>query len=510
MGIRLVGASEIFCPRALHRWMTSSFVLALGVACVSVGCTAGIATRDSDRDPPADAISAAAPVPPAEATPWDTATRAWEETVPGILARIRVPTFRADTFFVSTFGAVADTTFDSRSAIQAAIETAHARGGGVVVLPKGEVRSNGPLHLRSGVNLHVPAGATLSFGWDSLDYRPVVLQRWEGTMLYNWSPLIYARDAHSIALTGGGTIHGNGRHWQPWRARQKALIGRLREMGAAGVPDNRRIFGDGRSDLDGDGRDDGFGDSLRTAPFRPDLVQLLNCTNVLIEGLTFRESPFWTVHPVLCRSVTIRGLTVRGHALNDDGIDPDSCEDVLVEDCDVDTVDDALAVKAGRDNDAWGRGPTRNLVVRRCRLRSTTNAWTIGSEMSGGVENVFVEDCRFTAPPDTRHEGNGIYFKCNLDRGGYVRHVYIRDCVVDTAKGAGIAFRMDYHGYRGGQSPPDFRDVYLDGVTIGRVTEGPALYVVGVEERPIRRLFVRGLEVGEVGGADVFRGVVGW
>ena len=406
-----------------------------------------------------------------------------------------------------SYGAKSDSTFDSRPGIQAAIDACHAAGGGRVVLPAGQVRSDGPLELRSGVNLVVPAATTLSFGWDSLDYRPLRLQRWEGTVLYNWSPLIYAREARDIAVTGGGTIHGNGRHWRPWRARQKAQRDRLRDMGRDGVPDEQRVFGDGFLDLDGDGRDDGFGEG-RSYPFRPDLLQFYDCDNVLIDGPTFRESPFWSVHPAFCRNVTIRNATIEGHFLNDDGIDPDSCTDVLVEDCTVDTVDDALAVKAGRDQDGWQRAPMRNLVVRRCSLRSTTNAWTIGSEMSGGVENVFVEDCVFTGATHPSGRGHGITFKSNLDRGGFVRDIFIRDCRVDSAEQAGVVVRMDYHGYRGGDYPPDVQRLYLDSVAIGTVSEGPAFRFVGVEQQPIRGVYFRDVTVDSSAAPSVFEHTV--
>lgn len=435
----------------------------------------------------------------------------WSERVPGILARIRAPDFaHVDTLRVqaalavslATSGADDPGVSDSRAAIQAALDSAYARGGGVVVLPRGHLRSDGPLELRSRVNLHVPAGTLLSFGWDSLDYRPLRLQRWEGTELYNWSPLLYARDAYDVAVTGGGEIHGNGAYWTAWRRRQKALRDRLRDMGRDRVPVERRVFGDGFLDRDGDGADDGYGDG-RAYPLRPDLLQFYNCTGVLVEGVRFRESPFWTVHPVRCRNVTLRDVRVRGHFLNDDGIDPDSCEDVLVEDCHVDTVDDALAVKAGRDQDGWAGPPLRGLIVRRCTLRSTTNAWTIGSEMSGGVADVYVEDCLLTGAPAGAGRGHGITFKTNRDRGGYVRDVHVRRCRIDTAEQAGVVIRMDYHGYRGGQHPPTLADITVEDLTIGRVTDGPAFRFVGLPERPIARLRLRDVRVGPTAAPPV-------
>mgnify|MGYP001797418930 CR=1 FL=1 len=224
-------------------------------------------------------------------------------------------------------------------------------------------------------------------------------------------------------------------------------------MGNDLVPEAQRVFGNGFLDLNGDGQDDGYGDG-QPHWLRPSLVEFYECENVLIAEPTLRISLFWTVHPVFCRNVCIRGLRVYGGYLNDDGIDPDSCTDVLIEDCYIETKDDAISIKAGRDQDAWQRPPCRNILIRNCRLNSGVNSFCVGSEMSGGVENGFVEDCHIL---NGKH---GLNFKCNLDRGGQVQHIYLRNITIDTVREAMFIFRMDYHGYRGNNYPTKINKFY--------------------------------------------------
>ena len=286
--------------------------------------------------------------------------------VPAILARIQAPQFPARRFEITAYGATPNSGTDSLPAIRAAIESCSAAGGGQVIIPAGRFEVDGPIRLHSHVDLHLSENSTLRFSGRPADFLPLVLTRWEGVIVNSYSPLIYARGEENIAVTGAGTIDGNARReFAGWRKLQAGDEKRVFAMGAEGVPVAQRTFGPGTY-------------------LRPSLIQTYECRNVLIEGVTLVDSPFWVVHPVFCRNVTVRGVNVDSLTINNDGCDPDSCTDVLIENCRFHTGDDGIAIKAGRDRDAWTDGrATENVVIRHCRFQSKINALCIGSEMSG-------------------------------------------------------------------------------------------------------------------------------
>ena len=408
--------------------------------------------------------------------------------VPHILERINPPKIARQTFNVVDYGAKGDGAKDNRAAIAEAIKQAAQRGGGRIVFPQGDYLIDGPIHLKSNIELHLQKGARIFFSDNSESYLPAVKVRWEGTVCYNYSPLIYGIGLKNIAITGEGVIDGDAVNWsKTWRKKQNPDKAVLRQMGNDRIPEEQRVFGNGFLDLDDDGQDDGYGDG-KPHYLRPSLLLLYNCENILIEGVTFKNSPFWTVHPVFSKNITIRNLTVFGSVLNDDGINPDSCEDLLIEGCTIQTRDDAISIKAGRDQDAWDRLPSRNIIVRENRLLSGVNAFCIGSEMSGGVEYIFAEN---------NYIANGkhaLNFKCNLDRGGQVQHVYLRNFQIESCQDAMFIFRMDYHGYRGNHYPTKFNDFYISNIQCDSVNK-TGLVIVGVDDEPIRRLFLSNITI---------------
>jgi polygalacturonase len=420
----------------------------------------------------------------------------WQRVI-AIERRIRPPAFPKRDFDIRQYGAVADSTQNAQPAFAEAIRACHAAGGGRVVVPAGAYLSNGPIHLLSNVNLYLEEGATILFGTNPVDYTPLVKVRWEGTVAYNYSPLVYAYQQENIAITGRGILDGQTEGaWSRWKKdnggnNQEADKQVLRQMGNDRVPEAQRVFGHGFLDQDGDGQDDGHGDGQEHY-LRPTLIEFYECQNVLIEGVTLKSSPFWTVHPVFCRNVTLRGLDIRAGTTNDDGIDPDSCTDVLIENCTINTHDDAISVKAGRDQDAWERPGSENIIVRNCTLASGVNAVCVGSEMSGGVRNLFVENCQLR---DGKHALN---FKTNLDRGGQVAQVYIRNLDIQRCDEAMFIFRMDYHGYRGNDFPTQFNDFYVSNVRCERVAERP-FKIVGTEAAPVRRVLLDSIRVERAG-----------
>jgi len=422
------------------------------------------------------------------------ASKGWK-AVPTILKRINPPDFPENTIYLNQYGAIPDSSTDNRPIIQKAIEELAEKGGGRIVFDSGQYFCDGPIHLRSNINLHLNKNARLYFSSNHESYLPSVLVRWEGTLCYNFSPLIYGYQLKNIALTGAGVIDANARDWsREWRKLQKPEKKRLRKMGNDVIPVEQRVFGNGYLDLDGDGKDDGYGTG-RLHYLRPTLVEFFKCENILIEGLTFKNSPFWTIHPVFSKNVTVRFVNVFGSVLNDDGIDPDSCEDVLIESCNINTRDDAISIKAGRDQDAWERPGSKNIIIQNNRLKAGSNGLCIGSEMSGGVENVFALNNYLV---DGQHALN---FKCNLDRGGQVQNIYIRNTTIGHCEDAMFIFRMDYHGYRGNNFPTKFNDFYVEGIKCYSVDKKP-FKIVGVESEPITRIFLSDIEVMESGSNE--------
>jgi polygalacturonase len=299
------------------------------------------------------------------------------------------------------------------------------------------VRITGPIHLRSNVNLHVAEGAELRFSDKFEDYLPVVYMQRGGTRCYNYSPLIYARDCTNIAVTGKGTLNGQGQAWWPWKKRQPGMT-RLFQMGADQVPVEQRVFG---TEADG----------VRTC-----FIQPIDCKNVLLEGFTVVNGPSWNVHPVTCENLTVRGVSVTTLGPNNDGINPDSCRNVIVEDCFLDTGDDCICLKAGRNEDGWAVGkPCENVVVRRCRTKRGHGGIVMGSEMSAGIRNVFVHDCRFEGTQ------RGIRLKSLPGRGGALENLWFQDIVMDRV-GAAVHMTLRYPGASSDRDRmPKFHNIHI-------------------------------------------------
>jgi polygalacturonase len=371
-----------------------------------------------------------------------------------ILKRIQAPRFPVKVFAISKYGAKADGKTDCTGAFRKAIEEASRAGGGRVIVPAG-VYLSGAMHLKSNVSLVVEKDATIKFFTDPKFY-PIVLTRFEGLECMNYSPLIYALDQTNVAVIGEGTLDGQSsqEHWWPWKGNARGgskqgtpnqLKAREELVGMAerGVPVEQRVFGDG-------------------ACLRPMFVQPYRCTNVLIEGITITNSPMYEVHPVLCRNVTVRNVKVVSHGPNNDGCDPESSRDVLIEGCNFDTGDDCIAIKSGRNAD--GRHlhtPSENIIVQNCVMKDGHGGVTMGSECSGDIRNVFAQDCQMDSPNLDRV----LRFKDNAMRGGTIEHVYMRN--VKAGPVAGPAIEVDFFYEEGQKGPytPVVSDVEVDNLT---------------------------------------------
>ncbi|ONK09641.1 glycoside hydrolase family 28 protein [Streptomyces sp. MP131-18] len=405
-----------------------------------------------------------------------------------IMAGIRPPRFPRRTVTVTDHGAVGDGTTDCTAAIASAIAACHAAGGGHVIVPEGTYLT-GAVHLRDNIDLHLAAGATLRFSRDPAAYLPPVHTRYEGIECLNYSPFVYAHGCRNIALTGSGVIDGRAddTHWWDWTRGEdggdspESIDKRtLRAWAEEGVPVEQRIFGGGHH-------------------LRPNMIQFYDCRNVLIEGVTVKDSPMWNIHPVLCRNVTVRGVRVESpNGPNNDGCNPESCAYVLIKDCVFNTGDDCIAFKAGRDAD--GRRvnvPCHSALVEGCEMRDGHGGVTIGSEMTGGVHNILARDCRMDSPQLDR----ALRLKSNPNRGGHITDIVFTDITVGTVGDAVIEIALDYENIDTGDHYPD-----VHGISVHHLTAESgslAWNLLGNDANPIRDVLLHdcafaGIEEGYV------------
>lgn len=414
--------------------------------------------------------------------PLTMSASAWETRYKQIEDSIRVPVFADRTYSITKYGAsVKASARQNQKAINKAIALCSMAGGGRVVVPAGTWKT-GAIRLKSHVNLVIEKGATLFFEFDSSLY-PLVETRWEGIDCMNYSPLIYAFEEKDIAITGQGTIDGNASDDTWWlmsgktpksrdvvvREKQQNPGGRadLLKMAEEGVSLEKRVFGAGKG-------------------LRPQLVNLNHCDGILIEGVTMLRSPFWVIHPLLSRNITVRNVTVENDGPNGDGCDPESCENVLIENCIFDTGDDCIAIKSGRNEDGrkGGKGrytgiPSRNIIVRNCVMKDGHGGVVVGSEISGGCNNVFVENCVMDSPNLERI----LRIKTNSCRGGVIEDIYMRNVVVGECAEAVLKINLDYEPREVGRRGfyPVVRNVYMENVTCKRSKYG--VMVVGYDDR---------------------------
>lgn len=325
---------------------------------------------------------------------------------------ITIPDFSdCKKYVITDFGAVSGDKELTSAAISKAIDEANKNDGGIVVVPEGEWLTK-TIHFKSNVDLHLEKGAILLFSDNPDDYLPAVHTTWEGMECYNYSPLIYAYQCKNIAISGEGTLKAQMDIWRTWFSRPPAHMNSLKNLynwASKDVPvENRQMVTD-------------------TSHLRPHFIQFNRCENVLLEGVSIRNSPFWTIHPYLSKNVVLRNLDVYAHGHNNDGVDPDMTQSMLVENCTFDQGDDAIAVKAGRNQDAWRLNtPTRNLVIKNCTVKNGHQLLAIGSELSGGVENIFMDSCTVA---DNAKMFHLVFIKTNERRGGYVKNIYVSNIV---------------------------------------------------------------------------------
>ncbi len=414
-----------------------------------------------------------------------------------ILSEIEPPVFPDKQFNIIDYGAVPDGVSNCSLAFKEAIEACTLAGGGRVLVPRGDYHT-GPIYLKSNVHLHLEEGVRILFSTEPNDYLPVVPTRWEGVELMNYSPLIYAYKEKNIAVTGSGILDGQAsvQNWWSWNTNrpnskekgaphQSAPGNRpaLFLAGEKGVPVSERIFGEGHY-------------------LRPQFIQPYLCENVLLQDFTIINSPMWILHPVLCNNVTIKGVTVNSAGTNSDGCDPESCSNVLIDDCSFNTGDDCIALKSGRNED--GRRinrPVENIIVRNCKMKEGHGGVVIGSEISGGARNIFVEGCSMDSPNLTR----AFRIKTNSARGGLIENVFIRNIEVGEVSESLLKINFYYEEGVGHGHTPQVDHVVLENITC-KSTRFP-LFLLGYEESKISGIRLKNVVVENAQEASIIRNV---
>ena len=389
---------------------------------------------------------------------WDTQYKQIEQS-------IRQPQFGDKVFNITKYGASTKATAAAnQKAINKAIDACSKAGGGRVVIPEGTFNT-GAITLMSKVNLHVEKGAVLQFVFQPELY-PIVPTRWEGLDCYNLQPCIYAYTLNDVAITGEGTIDGGGENatwwkwcgkdhygWKPGEVGQNmGARARLLKYAEDGVDMKERRF----TAKDG---------------LRPQLINIYDCDGVLIENVTLLRSPFWVIHPLLCKNVTVRGVHINNDGPNGDGCDPESCDGVLIENCFFNTGDDCIAVKSGRNNDGrlWNK-PSENIIIRNCEMQNGHGGVVIGSEITGGCRNLFAENCKMDSPDLDRV----IRIKTNTCRGGIIENIYARNIEVGQCGESVLKINLDYEPKeiccRG--FAPTVRNVNIENITCNKSKYG--------------------------------------
>lgn len=407
-----------------------------------------------------------------------------------ILKSIPETQFPDKTFNIKDFGAVADGKTSNTLAFEKAIKACAQNGGGKVLVPDGKFLT-GAIHLESNVNLHLEDNAEILFSIDPKEY-PIVHTSFEGTELMNYSPLIYARNKTNVAITGKGTLNGqaNATNWWIWSGGKdygwkKGIPsqndpqnrGVLVDMAEKNVPVAERVFGEGRY-------------------LRPNFIEFFECNTVLVKDITIINAPFWILHPIKTNNIIIDGVTVNSHGPNNDGCDPEYSQNVLIKNCTFNTGDDCIAIKSGRDAD--GRRvaiPSKNIIVQNCKMIDGHGGVVMGSEISAGVNNVFVENCVMDSPNLDR----AIRIKTNSKRGGLIEDVFVRNLEVGTVKECVLLVTMFYnvYGAQTGNFIPTVRNINLENITVKNGGKY-GVWAEGYEESKVENVTLKNVTIEKV------------
>jgi hypothetical protein len=434
------------------------------------------------------------------------------------------PKFKKDTLNILKFGAIADGNTLNTASINSTIDAVNKKGGGVVMVPAG-LWLTGPVVLKSNVNLHLSNGATLLFTKDR-DQYPLVEANWEGLpQMRNQSP-ISATGATNIAITGKGIIDGNGDAWRMVK-KDKLTESQWKKLVASGgvLSEDKKTWYPTEnfykaSKMQHPGmispeKDEAFYRSIKDF-LRPNLLLITNCKYILLEGVTFQNSPAWCLHPLMSEHLTVRNISVKNpwYAQNGDGIDIESCKNVLIENSVFDVGDDALCIKSGRDAEGRKRNmPTENVIIRGCTVYSSHGGFVIGSEMSGGARNIYVSNCTFIGADI------GLRFKTTRGRGGIVENIFIKDIYMKDIPGEAILFDMYYMARdpialagekrelppvefkEVNETTPQFRNFHISNVYCNGAAKG--IFIRGLPEMHVKDIVLENMVLQADKGLDI-------
>ena len=443
-------------------------------------------------------------------TPLLASAQQWNEAqYRQIEQSIRTPKFADKAYVITKYGAKTDNTAaKNQKAIQKAIDLCSKKGGGRVVVPAGQKFLTGAIELKSGVNLEVQQDAVLEFVFEPALY-PIVETSWEGLECFNLSPCVYAFKAKDIAITGKGTIDGGGSNdtWWPWNGNKrfgwKEGQTSQRDMGR---PRLLQAGEDGIPMYDEKGQRSPERVFTEKDRLRPQLVSFNKCEGILLEDVTLLRSPFWVIHPLHSTDITVRRVKMINDGPNGDGCDPECCDRVLIEDCYFDTGDDCIAIKSGRNRDGRERNmPSKNIIIRNCEMKNGHGGVVVGSEISGGCQNVYAHDCVMDSPELERV----LRIKTNSCRGGVIENINMRNIKVGVCKEAVLKINTDYEpkeiccrGYY-----PTVRNVLMENVTCQRSQYG--VMIVGYEadslSYTVNHITVRNCKFDGVFGKPVYQ-----
>ena len=387
----------------------------------------------------------------------EVSSNSYWSKLPSIIEAIKAPVFKNKIYNILDFGAKSGGVVDNTQVFRKAIQKCSKSGGGIVLVPAGNYFT-GPIHLDNDVNLHLEEGAEIIFNTNP-DVFPIVHTSFEGTELMNYSPLIYAYNKHNVAVTGKGTLNGQGSNekWWSWCGKntygwkkntpdQKDDVSKLMDMAEKAIPVAERVFGKGHF-------------------LRPNCIEFFECTQVLLQGVQIVNAPFWVIHPMKSSNIIVDGVSIKSHGPNNDGCDPEYSKNVWIKNTTFDTGDDCIAIKSGRDVD--GRRvaiKSENIIVQDCKMFDGHGGVTIGSEISAGVSNVYVENCLMDSPELDR----AIRIKSNTRRGGLVENVFVRNIKVGEVKESVLGIDLFYgvHGNQTGTFMPQVQNIFIENSTI--------------------------------------------
>lgn len=393
-------------------------------------------------------------------------------------------TISAATYNIKELGADATGKIKCTDLINSTIEKANAEGGGTIYFPAGEYLT-AAITMRSNITLHIESGATLKFSDTFEDYLPFQTVRWEGVVMQTFAPLINAKNAENITITGRGTLDGQGFKWWDF---DNPLIREARSTGKiTTITPIQQQWEDANKDL---GVEEYFKPTLARRFFRPPFIQFYECKNIHIEGVTIKNSPFWTINPEFCDNIVIHGVTVSNPSKdpkgpNTDGINPSSCSNVRISDCFISVGDDCITIKSGRDGDGRKYGkPCENITITNCVMLSGHGGVVIGSEMSGGVKKLTISNCVFNGTDA------GIRLKASRGRGGVVEEIRVDNIVMNDIQKNAFIFDLFYDKASKpepvSERTPVFRNIHISNVTGSNIQK--IGYITGIEEMPIEEI----------------------